>query len=93
MVRRCRHPMFKGRHFDQEIIILCVRWYVTYKLSYRDLAAHSLLFNRNSLILARPHSPKRAEKRRKPYVFPTFWFHGKCPWSTVLRRQPLTEER
>jgi hypothetical protein len=32
MVRRCRHPMFKGRHFDQEIIILCVRWYVTYKV-------------------------------------------------------------
>ena len=32
MVRRCRHRMFKGRHFDQEIIILCVRWYVTYKL-------------------------------------------------------------
>lgn len=29
--------LFKGRHFDQEIIALCVRWYVTYKLSYRDL--------------------------------------------------------
>ena len=42
MVRRCRHPMFKGRHFDQEIIILCVRWYVTYKLSYRDLSAMML---------------------------------------------------
>jgi transposase-like protein len=34
--------MFKGRHFDQEMIILCVRWYVTYKLSYRDLAAMML---------------------------------------------------
>ena len=42
MARRCRHPMFKGRHFDQEIIVLCVRWYVTYKLSYRDLAAMML---------------------------------------------------
>jgi len=30
--------LFKGRHFDHEIITLCVRWYVTYKLSYRDLA-------------------------------------------------------
>jgi transposase-like protein len=30
--------LFKGRHFDHEIIILCIRWYVTYKLSYRDLA-------------------------------------------------------
>src|ERR1700756_5228302 len=29
--------LFKGRHFDQEIIILCVRWYLGYKLSSRDL--------------------------------------------------------
>ncbi len=29
--------LFKGRHFDHEIITVCVRWYVTYKLSYRDL--------------------------------------------------------
>jgi transposase-like protein len=31
--------LFKHRHFDQEIIQLCVRWYLTYKLSYRDLRA------------------------------------------------------
>jgi transposase-like protein len=30
--------LFHGRHFDRSIIILCVRWYITYKLSYRDLA-------------------------------------------------------
>jgi transposase-like protein len=29
--------LFKGRHFDSSIIILRVRWYITYKLSYRDL--------------------------------------------------------
>jgi transposase-like protein len=29
--------LFIGRHFDHVIIILCVRWYITYKLSYRDL--------------------------------------------------------
>jgi len=23
--------LFKGRHFDCDIIVLCVRWYVTYK--------------------------------------------------------------
>jgi hypothetical protein len=27
--------LFKGRHFDQEIIVLCVRWYLRYKLSAR----------------------------------------------------------
>src|SRR6266446_1851671 len=29
--------LFKGRHFDQEIIALCVRWYLAFKLSSRDL--------------------------------------------------------
>ena len=29
--------LFKGRHFDREIIVLCVRWYLRYKLSFRDL--------------------------------------------------------
>uniref|UniRef100_UPI0038BBEB73 IS6 family transposase n=1 Tax=Paraburkholderia fungorum TaxID=134537 RepID=UPI0038BBEB73 len=29
--------LFDGRHFDREIILLCVRWYLRYKLSLRDL--------------------------------------------------------
>lgn len=29
--------LFKGRHFDQEIVVLCVRWYLSFKLSYRDM--------------------------------------------------------
>jgi transposase-like protein len=29
--------LFKGRHFDQEVIVLSVRWYLSYKLSSRDL--------------------------------------------------------
>lgn len=29
--------LFRGRHFDRELIILCVRWYLRYKLSFRDL--------------------------------------------------------
>jgi transposase-like protein len=31
--------MFKGRHFDQSVILLCVRWYLAYSLSLRDLEA------------------------------------------------------
>lgn len=31
-----QHP-FKWRHFQAEIILLCVRWYLRYSLSYRDL--------------------------------------------------------
>ncbi len=29
--------MFKGRHFDRSVILLCVRWYLAYGLSLRDL--------------------------------------------------------
>ena len=29
--------MFKGRHFDQSVILLCIRWYLAYGLSLRDL--------------------------------------------------------
>jgi hypothetical protein len=29
--------LFEGRDFDREIIILCVRWYLRFKLSFRDL--------------------------------------------------------
>jgi transposase-like protein len=31
--------LFKRCHFDHTIVLLCVRWYISYKLSYRDLVA------------------------------------------------------
>ena len=34
---RSIEELFAGRHFDREVIILCVRWYLRYKLSSRDL--------------------------------------------------------
>jgi transposase-like protein len=34
-----RDPIYRGRRFSAETIELCVRWYITYCLSYRDLAA------------------------------------------------------
>src|SRR5919107_2419728 len=32
-----RPELFRGRHFRDEIIVLCVRWYLRYALSYRNL--------------------------------------------------------
>jgi transposase-like protein len=29
--------MFKGRHFNRSVILLCVRWYLAYGLSLRDM--------------------------------------------------------
>ena len=31
--------LFKGRHFDRLLITQAVRWYITYKLSYRDVCS------------------------------------------------------
>jgi transposase-like protein len=40
MTRRItRDPIYRGRHSSAETIELCVRWYITYRLSHRDLAA------------------------------------------------------
>jgi transposase, IS6 family len=37
-LRRKPHPLlFKWRHFEQEISLLCVRWYLRYPISYRGL--------------------------------------------------------
>jgi hypothetical protein len=32
-----RNPLFAGRWFEDEVILLCLRWYFRFKLSYRDL--------------------------------------------------------
>jgi hypothetical protein len=34
-----QNPIYRGRRFCAETIELCVRWYLTYRLSYRDLSA------------------------------------------------------
>jgi transposase-like protein len=64
--------LFKGRHFDQEIVVLCVRWYLSFKLSYRDLVA---MMNERGIDLAhttilrwvQQYSPE-FEKRWKRYA-------------------------
>jgi IS6 family transposase len=33
-----KENLFKWKHYQYNIIILCVRWYLKYPLSYRDLA-------------------------------------------------------
>jgi len=41
----CEKPtLFKGPHFNHPLIIQAVRWYVTYKLSYRDVETEKELY-------------------------------------------------
>src|SRR5947207_1824611 len=44
-MNRNRPAPFKGRHFEAEIIVLCVRWYLRFGLSYRNL--EELMAERN----------------------------------------------
>ena len=34
-----RNPLFRKRWFSDEAIITCVRWYLRFRLSYRELAS------------------------------------------------------
>ena len=50
---------FKWRHYQGEIILLCVRWYLRYALSYRDLEATVLKVKQKVAWQAdaKPHYP------------------------------------
>ncbi len=67
--------LFKWRHFQGEIIVLCTRWYLRYSLSYRDLeemmAERGLKVDHSTIarwVLA--YAPE-LEKRVKPLLKPT----------------------
>ena len=46
-----RDPIYRRRMFDAHVIELCVRWYITYRLSYRDLVG--IMAERGIMV---PHS-------------------------------------
>jgi len=69
-----QHP-FKWRHFQADIILLCIRWYLRYALSYRDLEEMMLergLHVDHTTIYrwVQCYAPE-LEKRCRPHVKPT----------------------
>ena len=44
-MRRKRPAIFKARHYEGEIIVVCVRWYLRFGLSFRNL--EELMVERN----------------------------------------------
>lgn len=66
--------LFHGRHFDRTIIILCVRWYLTYKLSYRDLvemmAERGVALSHTTILRWVQHFVPEFEKRWNCYARP-----------------------
>lgn len=70
--------MFKDRHFDKSVILLCVRWYLAYNLSLRDLkeitaergialdhwTVHRWVLHFSPVLLERSHRRKRTVTRK-----------------------------
>lgn len=63
---------FKWRHYEGSIILLCVRWYLRYGLSYRDLAE---IMSERGLNIAHTtiyrwvqHFAPELEKRLRPHL-------------------------
>ena len=52
---RSMEALFAGRHFDCVVIILCVRWYLRFKLSYRDVVE---MMGERGLVLQLPRSAR-----------------------------------
>jgi len=66
--------LFKGRHFDQEIVVLCVRWYLSFKLSYGDLVAimgeRGIFLAHSTILRWVQHYTPEFEKRWRRYARP-----------------------
>src|SRR5229473_933138 len=64
--------LFKGRHFDQATVVLCVRWYLSFKLSFRDLVAmmaeRSIDMAHTTILRWVQHYTPEFEKRWKRYA-------------------------
>src|SRR5947209_20215548 len=63
---------FKWRHFEAEIILLCVRWYLRYALSYRDLEElmqeRGLQVDHTTIYRWVQHYAPELEKRCRPHL-------------------------
>jgi len=66
--------LFNRRPFDREIIILCAQWYLTYKLSYRDvramMAERGIDVAHTTIIHGVQRYVPEFEKHRQRYTWP-----------------------
>jgi transposase-like protein len=85
---------FKNRHFKKEIILMLVRWYLAYALSYRDIEELAIerglnvdlsTVNRWVMIaLALPRCTVCINNRGLIHLFPIFW--DGCLFRVTLRK-------
>ena len=73
--RSTRNPLFLGRWFQDEVIIVAVRWYLTYPLSYRQVC--EMLRDRG--VSVAPSTVMRWVLRYAP-EFEKRWQGMRSPW-------------
>ena len=77
--------LFKGQHFDGQIIILCVSWYTSFKLSLRDLvimmADRGITLTHRTFALG-PALPARIQEALEPICSSGGWIleDGRDPY-------------
>lgn len=68
-MRKRQPALFKGRHFELEIIVASIRWYVRYALSYRDveelMAERNLCADHVTIWRVQNYVPELAERCRR----------------------------
>ena len=66
--------LFEGRHFHRDVIVLCVRWYLRFKLSLRDLvemmAERGLSMTHTTIMRWVRHYAPEFEKRWRRFANP-----------------------
>ncbi len=66
--------LFAGRHFEADIVVLCVRRYLSFKLSYRDLVSmmseRGIEMAHTTILRWVQHYTPEFEKRWKRYARP-----------------------
>ena len=67
--------LFKWRHYESEIILICIRWYLRYALSYRDLdemmQERGLSLDHTTIYRWGQAYAPELEKRIPPHLRPT----------------------
>src|SRR5215211_5123038 len=73
-MKRTSSP-FKWRHYAPDVILLCVRWYLRYSLSYRDLEEmmreRGLPVDHISIYRWVQRYAPELDKRCRPHLLPT----------------------
>ena len=79
---KARDRIYRRRRFEGEIIELCVRWYITYRLSYRDLVAmmaeRGIRMSHTTILRWVVHYVPEFEKRWNRSVLPALRLPGRA---------------